>query len=83
LNGFAELHPATGYEPTTGLTHKGPLNLPNTVHQAVQMDEMAAIIFDGKKPVVPVDGEEALKDLKVIEGIYKSAQTGKTVNLQL
>jgi predicted dehydrogenase len=47
------------------------------------MDEMAAIIFDGKKPIVPVDGEEALKDLKVIEGIYKSAQTGKTVNLQL
>src|SRR5450631_1871283 len=83
LNGYAELHPATSYDPTQGLTHKGPLNFPNTVHQAVQMDEMAAIIFDGKKPIVPVDGEEALKDLKVIEGIYKSAQTGKTVNLQL
>jgi predicted dehydrogenase len=83
LNGFAELHPATSYDPTQGLTHKGPLNFPNTVHQAVQMDEMAAIIFDGKKPIVPVNGEEALKDLKVIEGIYKSAQTGKTVNLQL
>ena len=47
------------------------------------MDEMAAIIFDGKKPIVPVDGEEGLKDLKVIEAIYKAAQTGKTVNIKL
>ncbi len=83
LKGYAELNPATGYGPIQGLTNKGPLNFPTTIHQAVQMDEMAAIIFDGKKPVVPVDGEEALKDLKIVEGIYKSAQTGKTVNLQL
>jgi len=83
LNGFAELHPATSYDPTQGLTHKGPLNFPTTIHQAVQMDEMAAIILDGKKPILPVDGQEALKDLKIIEGIYKSASTGRTVNLQL
>jgi predicted dehydrogenase len=83
LNGFAELHPATGYDPTEGFTHKGPLNFPTTIHQAVQMDEMAAIILDGKQPVLPVDGEEALKDLKVIEGIYKSAKSGKTVNLTI
>lgn len=83
VNGFAELHPATSYDPTQGLTHKGPLNFPNTVHQAVQMDEMAAIILDGKIPIVPVNGEEGLKDLKVIEGIYKSARSGKTVNLEL
>ncbi len=83
VNGFAELHPATGYDPTEGFTHKGPLNFPTTVHQAVQMDEMAAIILDGKQPVLPVDGEEALKDLKVIEGIYKSAKSGKTVNLTI
>jgi len=81
--GFAELSPATGYDPTQGLTNKGPLNFPFVAHQTVQMDEMAAIIFEGKKPVVPVDGEEAVKDLKVIEGIYKAAQTGKTVKLQL
>ncbi|HCL84539.1 MAG TPA: glucose-fructose oxidoreductase [Chitinophagaceae bacterium] len=83
VDGFAELHPATSYDPTQGLTHKGPLNFPNTIHQAVQMDEMAAIILEGKKPIVAVDGEEALKDLKVIEGIYKAAQTGKKVTLQL
>ena len=81
--GFAELSPATGYDPTQGRTNKGPLNFPFIPHQTIQMDEMAAIIFEGKKPVVPVDGEEAVKDLKVIEGIYKAAQTGKTVRLQL
>lgn len=83
INGFAELHPATSYDPTQGFTNKGPLNLPNTIHQAVQMDEMAAIILEGKRPIVPVDGEEALKDLKVIEAIYKSATTGKKVDLSL
>lgn len=83
INGYAELHPATSYDPTAGLTHKGPINFPDTVHQAVQMDAMSEIIFEGKKPIVPVDGEEALKDLKVIEGVYKSAKLGKTVNLQL
>ncbi len=81
--GFAELYPATGYDPTQGSTNKGPLNFPFVPHQTIQMDEMADIILHGKKPILPVDGEEALKDLKVIEGIYKSAQSGKTVNLKL
>ena len=83
VSGFAELHPATGYDPTQGITNKGPLNFPNTTHQTVQMDEMAAILFEGKKPILPVDGQEALKDLKVIEAIYNAARTGKTVNLKL
>ena len=81
--GFAELYPATGYDPTQGFTNKGPLNFPFIPHQTIQMDEMADIILQGKKPILPVDGEEALKDLKVIEGVYKSAQSGKTVNLKL
>jgi len=47
------------------------------------MDEMAAIILDGKQPIIPVDGEEGLKDLKIIEAIYQSAREGKTVNIKL
>jgi len=83
INGFAEMNPATGYGPTEASTHKGILNQPHTVHQTVQMDEMAAIILDGKQPVIPVDGEEGLKDLKIIEAIYQSAREGKTVNIKL
>lgn len=79
--GFAELMPATGYGPIMGRTNKGELTQPVTTHQTVQMDEMAAIIFDGKKPVVPVDGEEGVRDLKLIDAIYEAARTGKKIHL--
>ncbi|MES2829245.1 MAG: Gfo/Idh/MocA family oxidoreductase [Bacteroidota bacterium] len=81
--GFAELQPSTGYGPIKGRTHKGELNQPITTHQTVQMDEFAQIIFENKKPVVPVDGEEALKDLKIIDAIYLAVKTGKKVDLKL
>lgn len=81
--GFAELLPATGYGPIKGRTNKGELTQPHVTHQTVQMDEMAGIILEGKQPVVPVDGEEAVKDLKVIDGIYMAVKTGKKVDLKL
>ena len=79
--GFAEMQPSTGYGPIMGRTNKGELNQPITVHQTVQMDEMADIIFHGKQPIVPVDGYEALKDLKLIDAIYLAARTGKRIDL--
>lgn len=81
--GFAELQPSTGYGPIKGRTNKGELTQPHITHQTVQMDEMAGIILQDKKPVVPVDGEEALKDLKIIDAIYLAAKTGKKVDLKL
>jgi len=81
--GFAEMQPSTGYGPIMGRTHKGELNQPITTHQTVQMDEMADIIFNGKQPVVPVDGDEAVKDLKLIDAIYLAAKTGGKVEVQL
>ncbi len=82
-NGWAELYPATGYGPIQGRTNRGELNQPVVTHQTVQMDEMADIILRGKKPVVPVDGEEAVKDLKIIDAIYEAARTGKKINLEV
>jgi predicted dehydrogenase len=81
--GFAELQPATGYGPIKGRTHKGELNQPHMTHQTVQMEEMAGIILDGKQPIVPVDGEEGLKDLKIIDAIYSAVKSSNKVNLQL
>ena len=81
--GWAELYPATGYGPIKGRTNKGELTQPVTTHQTVQMDEMAAIIFENKQPVVPVNGEEAVKDLKIIDAIYAAVSTGKKVDLKL
>ncbi len=81
--GFAELQPSTNYGPIKGRTNKGELTHPHVEHQTVQMDEMAGIILQGKQPIVPVDGEEALKDLKIIDAIYHAAKTGKKVNIKL
>ncbi|WP_129714371.1 Gfo/Idh/MocA family protein [Pedobacter sp. SYP-B3415] len=81
--GFAELQPATGYGPIRGRTNKGELALPHVVHQTKQMEEMAAIILDNKKPVIPVDGEEGLKDLKIIDAIYQAVKSGKKLSLNL
>jgi predicted dehydrogenase len=79
--GFAELDPATGYGPIQGRTSKGPLNQPHITHQTVQMEEMSGILLEGKQPIVPVDGLEALKDLKIIDAIYLAVKTGKKIDL--
>ena len=81
--GFAELQPSTGYGPIQGRTHKGELTQPHITHQTVQMDEMADIILAGKKPVVPVNGEEGVKDLKIIDAIFLAAKTRNKVDLAL
>jgi len=81
--GFAELQPSTGYGPIKGKTNKGELDHPHVTHQTVQMDRMAEIILEGKQPIVPVDGEEGLKDLKIMDAIYAAIKSGKKVNLSL
>jgi predicted dehydrogenase len=81
LDGFGQLSPATGYGPIQGRTHKGELTHPHVTHQTVQMDEMAGIILEGKQAIVPVDGEEGLKDLKIIDAIYEATKTGKKIQL--
>lgn len=79
--GFAELYPACGYGPIKGRTHKNELNHPHVPHQALQMDAMAGIILSNEKTIVPVDGEEGLKDLRIIEAIYRAVKTGNKINL--
>ncbi|SFP62204.1 Gfo/Idh/MocA family protein [Parafilimonas terrae] len=81
--GFAELLPATGYGPIKGRTNKGELEAPVVTHQTVQMDAMAGIILNNEKPVVPVDGEEAVKDLKIIDAIYEACKTSNKIELKL
>jgi len=79
--GWAEMQPSTGYGPIEGKTHKGPLDKPHVTHQTVQMDEMAAILFDGKQPEIPVDGEEGVRDMKIIDAIFEAVKSGKKVKL--
>jgi glucose-fructose oxidoreductase len=52
--------------------------IPN--QQAVQMDDDALAIMNNKNMLVP--GEEGLKDIRVVEAIYKSvAQNSKEVGI--
>lgn len=81
--GFAELKPATGYGPIEGRTNLGELTFPHVTHQTVQMDEMASIILENKKPIVPVDGEEGVKDMKIIDAIYRAVKSGKKESIVL
>jgi predicted dehydrogenase len=78
-SGWAELRPAFGYGPLAGKTNKGILELPIVHHQTVQLDGMATCILENKPS--NADGEEGMKDMKVIEAIYKSIQTGGKVKL--
>lgn len=80
-DGFAEMQPSTGYGPIEGRTHKGKLTQPHITHQTLQMDGMAAIIFEGVQPIVPVDGKEGVKDMKIIDAIFKAVKTGGKVAL--
>lgn len=77
--GWFELEPAFSYSGIKGKTHKGPMNFPQINQQAVQMDDFAYCILHNKPTRVP--GEEGLKDMKVIEAIYKAAQSGQKVKI--
>ncbi len=74
-NGFFELEPAYGYGGIAGKTSNGPINLPNINQQAAQMDDFANCINTKKPTRVP--GEEGLKDMLVIDAIYRSLDSGK------
>ncbi len=82
--GYAELQPANGYGPLKGKTHRGELKAVSPpMQQTIQMDEMAGIFLEGKTPEVAVDGEEAVKDAKIIDAIYAAVKSGQKVSLKL
>lgn len=81
--GFAEMLPSTGYGPIKARTNKGEIEYPHVTHQTVQMDEMSDIILKGKKVEVPIDGEEGVKDLKIMDAIVEAVKTGKKIPLKL
>jgi predicted dehydrogenase len=80
--GFVDLSPAFGYGPIKGRTHKGEMSWDTSkMHQTWQMDGIADCILNNK-PDPNITGEEGLKDMKVIEAIYKSiAASGKKVTI--
>ena len=78
-NGWFELRPAFSYNSLKGNTNKGVLEFPHINQQAAQMDNFSKCILDGTNS--DSDGEEGLKDLKVIEAIYNSIERGMKVKI--
>jgi len=52
-----------------------------THHQQVQMDEMAKFLLNAKSFPDHISGLEGLKDMKVIDAVYKAAKTGERVEI--
>ncbi len=80
--GWAELSPCYGYGPLAGRTNKGAITQPVVTHQTYQMDGIADCILNNT-PDPKMDGYEGLKDMKIVEAIYKSiAKKGKKIYIK-
>jgi glucose-fructose oxidoreductase len=76
------MDPYSAYAGVQGGSPLGAINFPYSVphQQAMQMDDDAMAIMQGKPMLVP--GEEGLRDIRIVEAIYKSA-AGKGVRVPL
>ena len=79
--GYFELEPALSYGPFKGRTSQAAFNFPVVNQQAAQLDDMASHILADKPLPAHISGEEGRKDMRVIEGIYEAAASGRKVNL--
>lgn len=77
--GWARLQPFSGYGGIKGETSEGVLSYPQINQQAAQMDEVARCIKEDLP--MRVTGEEGLKDMKVVEAIYRSIREGARISL--
>lgn len=80
--GDIKMDPYSAYAGVQGGSPLGAINFPYSVphQQAMQMDDDAMAIMQGKPMLVP--GEEGLRDIRIVEAIYKSA-AGKGVRVPL
>ena len=69
--GWFRLDPFSAYSGVKGMSSKGPIDLPAGNEQATQMDDDALAILQNKALIAP--GEEGLRDMIIVEAIYKSA----------
>ncbi|AXY75349.1 gfo/Idh/MocA family oxidoreductase [Paraflavitalea soli] len=79
--GIIKVNPYSAYNGQKGSSPLGEINHPYQVpfQQATQMDEDAMAIMQGKPMIAP--GEEGLRDIRIVEAIYKSAGSGQRVKL--
>lgn len=78
--GWLKMEPHSSYNGNNGSMSDGTIiNFPIENQQAKQMDEDAFAIMNQKPMLVP--GEEGLRDIRVVEAIYNSANQNCVVKL--
>jgi predicted dehydrogenase len=85
--GRIELEPATRYDGNRLWTGKdgreqevtAPPAGPGKTQFAGQLDHLALSVRSGAEPIV--SGEEGLRDIRIVEAIYRSAREGRTITL--
>lgn len=78
--GWLKMEPHSSYGGNKGSMSNGTeINFPLENQQAKQMDEDAMAIMNNTDLIVP--GEEGLRDVRVVEAIYKSAKKNCLVKL--
>lgn len=78
--GWLKLEPQSSYTGIKGSMSDGTMiNFPIKNQQAKQMDEDCAAIMANTALIAP--GEEGLRDIRVVEAIYKSVASGKSVKI--
>jgi predicted dehydrogenase len=80
-NGWLQMSPAYAYGPLKGSTSNGPMNLPIVHHQTAMLNGICKEFVDNNKFPAHSSGEEGLRDMKVLMGIYEAARTGKRISL--
>ncbi len=76
--GWYQLEPFQSYTGVRGVTSDGRVLSPSAENQqARQMDDDALAVLQGQPLRVP--GEEGLRDIRVVEAVFKSAKSGEPV----
>ncbi|HVJ01122.1 MAG TPA: Gfo/Idh/MocA family oxidoreductase [Sphingomonas sp.] len=83
--GWVGLDPATPYQGQqmwvrqNGETRQVTLPAPAKNQFVAQLDHLAECAINGREPIV--SGEEGLRDMRLIEAIYRSAREGRAIKL--
>ncbi|RDB07572.1 Gfo/Idh/MocA family protein [Runella aurantiaca] len=72
--GWFKMEPFSSYTGNKGSSPLGPINFPLENQQARQLDEDVEALMKGTALIAP--GEEGLRDIRVVEAIYKSVAAG-------
>jgi glucose-fructose oxidoreductase len=78
--GWYELNPFQSYSGVQGKTSDGIRLAPSPANQQAQQMDNDALAILNKTPVI-VPGEEGMKDIVILEAIFKAAKEGKRITL--